>query len=149
MLKEILHADELFRTDFRAISENPWLEESDLPSMFSIDKVATNNQIIGDKEVSAAWLLRYEKEITTAIKDIKGQLKEQMEAHNVKTVEFSDLRLKVTLVDEGQDKIVSKFDEAKFKKENPRMYETYLKDSIQKGKTGYVRVTPMAEREKA
>ena len=38
-----------------------------------------------------------------------------------------------------------KFDKAKFKKQNPELYNCYLTSKVAKGKAGYVLITPPAK----
>ena len=52
---------------------------------------------------------------------------------------------KITLVEDGKDKEVMKFNEKKFMEENQDIYNKYLETKIQKGKNGYVLITLQKE----
>ena len=67
-----------------------------------------------------------------------------MEKHNIKSWRTLN-DVKITRVDPvgPTAKIVSAFNEDKFKEENPEMYEQYIEESVKKttGRAGYVKVT--------
>ena len=133
-----------FRNDYNYILQNPWVEEAQLPSRNALAGIANDYFEIGGTQIPAAWLLQNEKALTDAVKEVKTQLLMQMQEHKIKTCSFDDLGLTATVVAQGADKVVQKFDEKAFAKDNPELHEKYLKDTVQKGKASYVRVTPMA-----
>ena len=49
--------------------------------------------------------------------------------------------MKITLVADGEDKVVKKFNEQLFKENNLDLWDEYCEDTIQKGKSGYVKIT--------
>ena len=63
-----------------------------------------------------------------------------MQQNNIKKWETPS-GTKITLVDDTPNKIVKKFNEKQFKEENELLYNKYLEDKEQKGKTGYVLIT--------
>ena len=73
-------------------------------------------------------------------KELKAQLKKAMEDNNIKSWETPN-GTKITLIPDAEDKEVMKFNEEKFKEENEETYNKYLESKIQKGKSGYVKVT--------
>ena len=63
-----------------------------------------------------------------------------MEKHNVKKW-ITNNGTSITLVPDGIDKEVLKFNETKFKDEHEDIYNEYLETKMQKGKSGYVLIT--------
>ena len=73
-------------------------------------------------------------------KELKEQLKKAMEEKGIKSWQTPN-GAKITLVEDGKDKVVKKFDEKLFKENNLDLWEEYSDEVIQKGKTGYVLIT--------
>ena len=68
------------------------------------------------------------------------QLKIAMEKNNITKWETPN-GVKITLVEDGKDKIVKEFNEALFKAFNLDLWEEYCEEVTKKGKAGYVRIT--------
>lgn len=132
-VKEALNA---FTKDLAYIKENPLAEEEELPSRNAIEEVVKQMVLVGGLELPVEWLLENEKTLTEQIKGIKTTLTRQMEEHHIKSSEVKDM--KITFVPQGEDTIKEKFDEKKFKEDNPELYEKYLTTKTQKGKSAYV-----------
>lgn len=145
LLTQILDADALFRGDYAFLEEHPWATEADLPSRNSLAAVTNKSVEIGGLKIPVSVLLQNEKVITDIIKATKAELLAQMTEHKIKTCSFADLGLTATIVPQGKDKTVKKFDEKKFAEEHKKLYERYCEDTIQKGKVAYLRITSMAK----
>lgn len=129
---EINEAVKQFRIDLKKLKENPFLAEQDLINTSVVnlahDIIKLENQ-----------LEKY-KELTKRYDDLKLQLKKAMQENGIKTWEMPT-GTRITLVPDGEDKVVKKFNEKKFKEENELLYNKYLEDKVQKGRAGYVLVT--------
>lgn len=123
-----------FRVDFLYLCENPFAEESDLPSRSTLVPIAEQLMHIEDAIAGAQAIVKQ-------YDDLKKQMCKAMEEHGIKSWTMPN-GTKITLVPKGQDKIVKKFDEARFKAEHEGLYAEYQSEKIQKGKASYVRVTP-------
>ena len=80
------------------------------------------------------------KKIEAQTKELKAQLKAAMENNNIKKWETPN-GVKITLVADGEDKIVKKFNEKLFKDNNLDLWDEYSEEVVQKGKAGYVKIT--------
>lgn len=138
-----------FKADWRWLKEHPDISEAELPSRTKYLSIMESACTIDHMAVPIGWLVSNEKVITDTIKRVKTELCKQMIEHKVKNLSFDDLGIKVACVPRGEDKVVSEFDEIAFAYDHPDLYKEYLKDKVKKGKSEYVRVTSMAEREKA
>ena len=138
-----------FKADWRYLDEHRDIEESELPSRYTVMATVDKAIEIGGLTIPVRWLLQNEKPITAALKSTKEELCKQMGEHNISAVIFNDLGIKMSYVAKGEDKTVCKFNEKAFEKENNALYQKYLQESVQKGKSAYVRITSMAEGENA
>lgn len=132
LLEQINEAVNQFRIDLQKLKENPLLTEEDL---MPNDIVSISNKILLLEE-----RLKEYKKIEEEQNDLKSKLKELMENNNIDSWTILN-DTKITLVADGKDKEVLKFNEQKFKEENDDLYKKYLETKIQKGKKGYVRIT--------
>lgn len=121
-----------FVNDLQKLKENPMLSEEDLLPI-DLSQYSTKLAIIEDK------LKEYDK-LVAEQKMLKSELKKAMEEHGIKKWTTND-GTQITLLPDGEDKIVQKFNAEALKEENPDMYNAYLEDVIQKGKVGYVKIT--------
>ena len=128
----IMEEVEQFRIDLQKIKENPFLTEEDL-----INKSVVN---LANVVIELEEKLQDYKELTKKYEEFKEKLKEAMQENNIKTWE-TPTGIKITLVQDGEDKIIKKFNEKLFKEENELLYNKYLEDKQQKGKKGYVLIT--------
>lgn len=139
LMNEIHKAIADFRADYTFLMDNPWAEEAELPTRTQLMGVAT--QIMG-LEASIATAQAVVKQYD----ELKKELCKQMEEHGVKSWTMPN-GTKVTLVPRGKDSIVKAFDETRFKEDHADLYSEYQVDKVKKGKSAYVRVTPMAKGE--
>ena len=132
LLEQINKAVDQFRIDLAKVKENPLLSEEDLLPVdlteLSNKVVALENQLVEMKKIEAQ------------AKDLKEQLKTAMEKAGTKTWETPN-GTKITLVPDGEDKVVRKFNEKLFKDNNLDLWDEYSEEVVQKGKSGYVRIT--------
>lgn len=130
--QEIWQEIDKFRSDLEQVKANPFITEEELLPKEIIEYA---NEIAEMETQIATYKL-----IEARYKKLKSDLKEAMETYGVKKWTTNNGTL-ITLVADGEDKMVKKFDEKLFKEENPELHEKYLTDTIQKGKSGYVRIT--------
>lgn len=132
LLEQINQSVNQFRIDLQKLKENPFLTEEEL---MPIDLTSISNKIIALEE-----RLQEYKKIEQEQKELKEKLKEMMKEKNVKKWETPS-GVKITLVEDGEDKIVRKFNEKLFKDNNLDLWEKYSEEVVQKGKSGYVKIT--------
>lgn len=139
LMKEILEAVGQFRVDYLYLKETPYAEDSDLPSRSALVPIA---QKVLALESELAWA----KDVISQYDDLKKELCEKMAEHNIKSWTMPN-GTKITFVAKGEDKKVMKFDEKGFRKDHEDLYSEYLHERTQKGKSAYVRITPMGKAE--
>ncbi len=121
-----------FRDDLDKVRENPLLTEQEL---YPRDLVVLGNQIERlEKDLTLF------KQMQTDYDNLREKMYQVMKAKNTPKWTTSN-GVKFTLIADGEDKIVKKFDEKAFKADHLDIYKTYLKDELKKGSKGYVRVT--------
>lgn len=131
-LAEINKEIDRFRTDLEKLRENPFITEEELQPN-EVVEVANRVLVL---EQSIALMKETEKELKSA----KAELKRLMEENNIKKWETPS-GIKITLVPDGDDTIVSAFNEERFKAEQPALYHSYLEDRMKHGRAGYVRIS--------
>lgn len=139
IVDEISMAVDHFIIDMNYLRQNLDSKESDMPSVNAIVPLA--NQVAQLEAEMIAF-----KELEKNYKKFKAELKRVMEESGVKSFTLEDSGIRFTLVFDQEDKLVKKFDEATFAAEHVELYEEYLREKIQKGKAGYVRVTMPGEK---
>lgn len=132
LLTDIANACQCFWDDLTALKENPFMTEEDLQPF----PVIAEAQIVCQFEEQLAVY----KDIERQCKAAKEQLKNAMEAYNVKTWTTPN-GTKITLVPDGEDKTVREFDLKRFEKENSALMQPYMVDKVKKGRPGYVKIT--------
>ena len=132
LIIKINNAVDQFIIDLQKLKENPFLTEEDL---LPIDLTKISYEIIALENK-----LKEYKKMEQEQKDLKEQLKKAMEEKGIKSWQTPN-GAKITLVEDGKDKEVMKFNEKKFVEENQDIYNNYLENKIQKGKNGYVLIT--------
>lgn len=132
LINKINNAVDQFRIDLQKLKENPFLTEEDLLPV-DLTKISYEIIVLENK-------LKEYKKIEQEQKELKEQLKKAMEEKGIKSWQTPN-GAKITLVEDGKDKEVMKFNESKFKEENEDIYNSYLETKIQKGKNGYVLIT--------
>ena len=132
LLEQINKAVDQFRIDLAKVKENPLITEEDL---LPVDLTELSNKVVALENQIAEM-----KKIEAQAKDLKEQLKVAMEKAGTKTWETPN-GTKITLVPDGEDKVVRKFNEKLFKDNNLDLWDEYSEEVVQKGKSGYVRIT--------
>ena len=132
LIEEINKAVEQFRIDLIKVKENPLITEEDL---MPVDLIELSNKVVALENQLAEM-----KTIETRAKELKAQLKKAMENNNIKNWETPS-GVKITLIADGEDKVVKKFNEQLFKDNNLDLWDEYSEEIVQKGKTGYVKIT--------
>ena len=132
LVDKIKQAVDQFRNDLKKVKDNPFITEEEL---LPIDLTELSNKVIALENK-----LQEYKVIEEEQKQLKEKLKQAMISSGNKGWETPN-GVKITLVEDGEDKEIMKFNENKFKNENEELYKKYLESKIQKGKAGYVRIT--------
>ena len=136
LLAEINAEIARFREDLARLRENPLLCEQDFQPT---ELVAMSKAVLMLEMRMAEY-----KNIEAEHKKLKQALYEAMDKHGVKSWETPS-GARITRVDAVPStvKVVTQFDEAAFKAENPALYGMYQRDVEKRtaGKSGYVRVT--------
>lgn len=132
LLGQINKAVDQFRIDLAKVKENPFITEEEL---LPVDLTELSNKVVALENQLAKM-----KKIETQAKDLKGQLKAAMEKTGTKAWETPN-GTKITLVPDGEDKVVKKFNEKLFKNNNLDLWDEYSEEVVQKGKLGYVKIT--------
>ena len=138
LIKEIGDSIESFIEDLKKVKDNPFITEEEL--------LPAEIPEITKRILAFEYQLKLMKETEEKIKADKARLKAAMQAASVKSWKTPS-GYKITLVEDGEDKIVQKFNEKDFAANEPDLYAQYLEDKIQKGKAGYVKITPPADKE--
>ncbi|MBR5593882.1 MAG: YqaJ viral recombinase family protein [Bacteroidaceae bacterium] len=136
LLAEINAEIARFRDDLERLRNNPLLTEQDFQPT---ELVAISKSVLMLEQRMAEF-----KTIEAEHKRMKQALFDAMERYGVKSWETPN-GAKITRVDAvpASVKVVTEFDEAAFKAENPALYAMYQHDVEKRtaGKNGYVRVT--------
>lgn len=132
LLEQINKAVDKFRIDLAKVKENPLITEEEL---LPVDLTELSNKVVALENQLAEM-----KKIEAQAKDLKAQLKAAMEKSGTKTWETPN-GTKITLVSDGEDKVVKKFNEKLFKNNNLDLWDEYSEEVVQKGKLGYVKIT--------
>ena len=132
LVDKIKQSVDQFRNDLKKVKDNPFITEEEL---LPIDLTELSNKVIALENK-----LQEYKVIEEEQKNLKEKLKQAMISSGNKGWETPN-GVKITLVEDGEDKEIMKFNENKFKNENEELYKEYLEPKIQKGKAGYVRIT--------
>lgn len=132
LLEQINKAVDQFRIDLAKVKESPLITEEEL---LPVDLTELSNKVVALENQLAEM-----KKIEAQAKELKAQLKSAMENNNIKKWETPN-GVKITLVADGEDKIVRKFNEQLFKENNLDLWDEYSEEVVQKGKAGYVKIT--------
>jgi len=139
LLKDILKADNDFREDYKAMLEMPWIDESSLPSRSELMPLASEIMALESGIAEAQALVKQ-------YDGLKKELCKQMEKHGIKSWVMPN-GTKVTLVPKGEDTTYMAFDTDRFKAEHKDLYEEYTIGKTRRGKSAYIRITPLAKTE--
>ena len=132
LLEEIDTQVEMFKKDLEKLRENPFITEEELQP---IEVVEYANKVLALEQQ-----LESMKQLEKELKSAKAELKRLMQENDVKKW-ITPNGTKITLVPDGEDTIVSAFNEKKFAEEKPDIYAEYLEEKLKAGRSGYVRVT--------
>ena len=132
LITDIEIACQCFWNDLETLKENPFLSEEDLQPF----PVIAEAQIVCQLEEQLSEM----KDIERQCKAAKENLKQAMESYNIKTWTTPN-GTKITLVPDGEDKMVREFDQKRFEAENSALMEPYMVDKVKKGRAGYVKIT--------
>ena len=132
LLEQINKAVEQFRIDLAKVKENPFITEEEL---LPVDLTELSNKVVALENQ-----LTEMKKIEAKSKELKAQLKSAMENSNVKKWETPN-GVKITLIADGESKLIRKFNEDLFKENNLDLWNEYCEEVVQKGKAGYIKIT--------
>ena len=132
LIEQINNSVEQFRIDLIKVKQNPFITEEDLQPA---ELIETSNKLLEIEEQ-----LKFYDELVKKQKELKSKLKESMEKHGIKKWTTNN-GTQITLIPDGEDKEIKKFNEDKFKEENEDLYLKYVEEKIQKGKIGYLKIT--------
>lgn len=132
LLEEIDTQVEMFKRDLKKLRENPFITEEELQPT---EVVETANKVLALEQQ-----LESMKQLEKELKSAKAELKRLMQENGVKKW-ITPNGTKITLVPDGEDTVISAFNEKKFAEEKPDIYAEYLEDKLKAGRSGYVRIT--------
>ena len=132
LVDEILYEVNRFKEDLIKINENPLLTEEDL--------LPTSVKDLSYQILKIEERLKEFKELEQQEKELKENLYKAMVENNIKKWE-TPKGVKITRVDGSEDKIIMKLNEERLKNENPLIYANYCEEKVQKGKSGYIKIT--------
>lgn len=132
LLEEIDTQVEMFKRNLKKLRENPFITEEELQPT---EVVETANKVLALEQQ-----LESMKQLEKELKSAKAELKRLMQDNGVKKW-ITPNGTKITLVPDGEDTVISAFNEKKFAEEKPDIYAEYLEDKLKAGRSGYVRIT--------
>lgn len=132
LLEEIDTQVEMFKKDLKKLRENPFITEEELQPKEVVE--------YANKVLALEQQLESMKQLEKELKSAKAELKRLMQENDVKKW-ITPNGTKITLIPDGEDTIVSAFNEKKFAEEKPDIYAEYLEEKLKAGRSGYVRVT--------
>ena len=132
LLEEIDTQVEIFKKDLEKLRENPFITEEELQPTEVVE--------YANKVLALEQQLESMKQLEKELKSAKAELKRLMQENDVKKW-ITPNGTKITLVPDGEDTIVSAFNEKKFAEEKPDIYAEYIEEKLKAGRSGYVRVT--------
>lgn len=132
LLEEIDTQVEMFKRDLKKLRKNPFLTEEDLQPKEVVE--------YAEKVILLEQKLQNMKMLECELKSAKAELKRLMQENGIKKW-VTPSGTKVTLVPDGEDTVISAFNEKKFAEEKPDIYAEYLEDKLKAGRSGYVRIT--------
>ena len=132
LLEEIDKEVDRFKRDLERLRNNPFLTEEDLQPKEVVE--------YAEKVILLEQKLQNMKMLEGELKSAKAELKRLMQENGVKKW-ITPNGTKITLVPDGEDTVISAFNEKKFAEEKPDIYAEYLEDKLKAGRSGYVRIT--------
>ncbi len=122
-----------FTDDLVAIKQNPFLQESELPSRSQIVPVAHE---VEELEIQ---LLAF-KDLEKRYKVAKEMLRIAMKKNGIRSWR-TDNGFLFTYVPKRQDEEIEKFDEKTFAVDHPKLWKKYQVKTMKEGRASYVRIT--------
>lgn len=132
LLEEIDTQVEMFKKDLEKLRENPFITEEELQPKEVVEYA--NKVLVLEQQLESM------KQLEKELKSAKAELKRLMQENGVKKW-ITPNGTKITLVPDGEDTVISAFNEKKFAEEKPDIYAEYLEEKLKAGRSGYVRVT--------
>ena len=132
LLEEIDTQVEMFKRDLKKLRENPFITEEELQPTEVVE--TANKVLVLEQQLESM------KQLEKELKSAKAELKRLMQENGVKKW-ITPNGTKITLVPDGEDTVISAFNEKKFAEEKPDISAEYLEDQQNAGRAGYVRVT--------
>lgn len=132
LLEEIDTQVEMFKRDLKKLRENPFITEEELQPTEVVE--TANKVLVLEQQLESM------KQLEKELKSAKAELKRLMQENGVKKW-ITPNGTKITLVPDGEDTVISAFNEKKFAEEKPDIYAEYLEEKLKAGRSGYVRVT--------
>ena len=132
LLEEIDTQVEMFKRDLEKLRENPFITEEELQPTEVVE--TANKVLVLEQQLESM------KQLEKELKSAKAELKRLMQENGVKKW-ITPNGTKITLIPDGEDTVISAFNEKKFAEEKPDIYAEYLEDKLKAGRSGYVRVT--------
>ena len=132
LLEEIDTQVEMFKKDLKKLRENPFITEEELQPKEVVEYA--NKVLVLEQQLESM------KQLEKELKSAKAELKRLMQENGVKKW-ITPNGTKITLVPDGEDTVISAFNEKKFAEEKPDIYAEYLEKKLKAGRSGYVRVT--------
>ena len=132
LLEEIDTQVEMFKRDLEKLRENPFITEEELQPTEVVE--TANKVLVLEQQLESM------KQLEKELKSARAELKRLMQENGVKKW-ITPNGTKITLVPDGEDTVISAFNEKKFAEEKPDIYAEYLEDKLKAGRAGYVRVT--------
>ena len=132
LLLNINSAVDKFNADLLKVKANPLITEEELQGN---ELIELSNKVLALEEQ-----LKDFKAIEDEYRTLKNDLQVAMENEGIKKWTTNN-GVQITLIPNGEDSTVSKFDEKTFKEENEELYNKYLIDVTKKGRAGYVKIT--------
>lgn len=132
LLEEINQAVNQFRADLEKLKANPFLTEQDL---MPTDLTTLSNKVLAlETELANYDALVKQRDA------LKEELRQAMLNNGVKKWTTPN-NTQITVVPDGEDKEVQKFNEKKFAEEHSDLYAEYQESKVQKGRKGYLKIT--------
>lgn len=132
LLEEIDTQVEMFKKDLKKLRENPFITEEELQPKEVVEYA--NKVLVLEQQLESM------KQLEKELKSAKAELKRLMQESGVKKW-ITPNGTKITLVPDGEDTVISAFNEKKFAEEKPDIYAEYIEEKLKAGRSGYVRVT--------
>lgn len=119
--------------EFKRAGEPKAYERKNTVELIPRDQLA----MVGDR---IAQMEKEQKIAKRELDKIKEQLLKSMDEYEITKWETIEGAL-ITRVKDTEDKVVKKFDLAAFEKDHPKLYAEYMRDCVQSGRSGFIKIT--------